>query len=326
MNNQTAIFLDIASVYPGDLDFSLLEKVAEWQWFDDVKPGVNLVEVQNAIETAEIIVSNKVMLGRDVIDRCKRLQLICVAATGVNNIDIEAAKHRNITVCNVRAYATPSVAQHVYSLILALNRRLLSFHQSAKNGNWSSSDFFCYFDEPFDDLEGKTIGIIGYGELGRAVAKMADCFGMNVLVARRQLADGQIDMRKNRVALDELLSASDIVTLHCPLTENNRNLISKTELSLMKSDAILINAARGGLVDEYALLDALNTHQIAGAALDVLDEEPPPVDHALLNYQGDNLIITPHVAWASRASRQRLLDEVAENIRAFQQGKSRNIV
>jgi len=318
----SALFLDKASLYPDDLDFSILDEVASWQWFDNVNPG----DIQHSLEDAEIVVTNKVLIDSRVIANCKQLKLICVAATGVNNVDLAAAKKRGIQVCNVRGYATSSVVQHVFSLILALNRKLFSYKRSVANGDWSHSDFFCYFGESISELEGKTIGIIGYGELGRAVAKVARCFGMNVLLARRHTVEGEPDLREGRTDLKTLLSKSDVVTLHCPLTENNRHLLGEEEFSLMRPDAILINTARGGLVDEMALLSALEKNQIGAAALDVLEEEPPSVNNALINYQMDNLIITPHIAWASKESRQRLINEIAENIRAYQQGPLRNVV
>jgi glycerate dehydrogenase len=199
---------------------------------------------------------------------------------------------------------------------------LPSYSQSVSDGKWSHSDFFCHFGDSFNDLEGKKIGIVGFGELGQSVARVADCFGMEVLIAKR----GSGDTRAGRVDLPILLAASDVVTLHCPLTDDNRHMIGERELSSMKCDAILINTARGGLVDETALLSALENGQIAGAALDVLEEEPPSIDHALIKYQADNLIVTPHIAWASIESRQRLLDEIAANIEAFQRGEPRNLV
>lgn len=319
---SSALFLDKASLYPDDLDFSILDEVASWQWFDNVNPG----DIQHSLEDAEILVTNKVLIDNCVIENSKQLKLICVAATGVNNVDLAAAKKRGIQVCNVRGYATSSVVQHVFSLILSLNRKLFSYRRSVTNGDWSRSDFFCYFGESISELEGKTIGIIGYGELGRAVAKVARCFGMNVLLARRHTVEGEPDLREGRTDLKTLLSKSDVVTLHCPLTENNRYLLGEEEFPLMRPDAILINTARGGLVDEMALLSALEKNQIGAAALDVLEEEPPSVNNTLINYQTDKLIITPHIAWASKESRQRLINEIAENIRAYQQGQPRNVV
>ena len=318
MNKPRAVFLDKASLYPDDIDFSKLENAANWQWFNNS----NSSDIQHCLEDTEIIVSNKIFLDREIMQSCKQLKLICVAATGTNNVDIEAAKQQGIAVCNVRAYATSSVVQHVFSLILALNRKLFPYRESVLNGDWSHSDFFCYFGEPISALEGKTLGIIGYGELGKAVAKIAHCFAMKVLVAKRD----ETDVRSGRSDLTALLAESDVLSLHCPLTEHNYHMISEKELSLMKSDAILINAARGGLIDESALLSSLENNQIGGAALDVLEEEPPSVNHPLSNYHTDNLIITPHIAWASRQSRQRLVNELAKNIQAYLQGQPRNNV
>ncbi len=322
MKKPLALFLDRASLYPDDLDFTALDDVANWQWFDNANVG----DIHHNLADAEIIVSNKVVINGQVIERCKQLKLICVAATGVNNIDVEAANQHGIKVCNVRAYATASVVQHVFSLLLTLNRKLFSYRQSVIDGDWSHSDFFCYFGQPISNLEGKTLGIIGYGELGRAVAKLAECFGMKVLLAQSHNAGVEEASQKDRVDLITLLSESDVVSLHCPLTENNRHMIAENAFALMKPDAILINTARGGLVDEDALLYALKNRQIGGAALDVLEQEPPAVNHPLVNYHADNLIITPHIAWASRQSRQKLVDEIAKNIVAYQQGQLRNIV
>ena len=328
--HPSAIFLDKTSVYPQDLDFSALQAVADWQWFDNANPG----DIQHGLEAVEILVSNKIMLSEQVLSYCKQLKMICIAATGVNNVDLVTARKRGITICNIQAYATASVVQHVFSMILALNRKLFSYQRSAGNGDWSHSDFFCYFGASISELEGKTIGIIGYGELGRAVAKIAPVFGMKVLLAHRHRASkkaNSADEKPARVDLKTLLSASDVVSLHCPLTENNYHMIGEAELQIMKPDAILINTARGGLVDETALLNALRQNQIAAAALDVLEQEPPSVNHKLLAYASDNcspdnLLITPHIAWAGRASRQCLIDEIAQNILAFRQGIPRNIV
>jgi len=324
MNKSLALFLDKATLSPGDLNFSELEKVADWQWFDNA----NTSDIKHSLNNAEIIVSNKVVVDAEVIDSCQQLKLICVAATGVNNVDVDYARQIGISVCNVRAYATSSVVQHVFSLILSLNGKLGVYQESVASGRWSSSEFFCQFEAPVNELEGKTIGIIGYGELGKAVAKVARCFGMNVLVANSykvaNVSDGA--STEKRVSVAELLSTADIVSLHCPLTETNHNMIATAEFSLMKSDAILINTARGGLVDEAALLTALKEKQIGAVGLDVLEEEPPSINHPLINYDADNLIITPHIAWASKQARQRLIVELEKNIRAYQQGLSRNII
>ncbi len=317
-NKPPAVFLDKASLYPDDLDFSKLENVANWQWFDNA----NISDIGFCLQDTEIIVSNKVFLNRKILQGNKHLKLICIAATGTNNVDITAAKQHGITVCNVRAYATSSVVQHVFSLILSLNRKLFAYRESVINGDWSHSDFFCHFGEPISALEGKTLGIIGYGELGKAVAKVARCFAMKVIIAKRNAADE----RPGRIDLTNLLAKSDVLSLHCPLTEHNYHMIGEQELLLMKPDALLINAARGGLIDEPALLHALETNQIAGAALDVLEQEPPAANHPLSNYHANNLIITPHIAWASQQARQKLVNEIAKNILGFQRGEPRNLV
>jgi glycerate dehydrogenase len=334
LTQPQALFLDKASLYPDDLDFSSLENVAQWKWLDNAV--VSDAETQTCLKQAEILVSNKVMLDRAVIASCKKLKLICVAATGVNNVDLVAAQEYGIKVCNVRAYATASVTQHVFSLILSLNRKLSSYKQSAINGRWSQSEFFCYFGEPISDLENKVLGIIGYGELGKAVEKVALSFGMEVLIAESHHAksnadDANVTKANKRVDIKTLLACSDVVSLHCPLTKNNQHMIAANEFSIMKKSAVIINTARGGLIDESALLSVLENNEIAGAGLDVLEQEPPEKGNALINYaqnnkRAENLIITPHIAWASQQARQNLVNQIAENIRAYQIGKARNLV
>ncbi len=344
LEQPLALFLDKASLHPDDLDFSALQGVARWQWFDHAGAGSD-AGMQNDINShdlaqAEILVSNKVQINRDVIESCKKLKLICVAATGVNNVDLAAAQEHGVKVCNIRAYATASVTQHVFSLILSLNRKLSAYKNAVINGSWSQSEFFCYFGEPVSDLENKVLGIIGYGELGKSVEKVALSFGMRVLLAKshnprvlesRKSEDGKSGANNERVDIDTLLSSADVVSLHCPLTQDNKYMIAQRELSLMKKSAIIINTARGGLIDEAALLAALKKNEIAGAGLDVLEQEPPAKDNALINYaqsnkHSENLIITPHIAWASQQSRQHLVDQIAENIRAYQAGVPRNLV
>jgi len=309
MTKPLALFLDKASLYPDDLDFSELEKIADWQWFDNV----HALEVRHCLEEVEIIVANKAVIDAEVIDHCPQLKLICVAATGVNNVDVETARQRGINVSNVRAYATSS-------------RKLGSYRESVTQGRWSRSEFFCQFEAPINELDSKTIGIIGYGELGQAVAKVARCFGMSVLIANSVKAASNKSSTEKRVSMAELLSAADIVSLHCPLTDVNRNMIAADEFSLMKKDAILINTARGGLIDEQALLIALKDRQIGAVGLDVLEEEPPSINHPLINYHADNLIITPHIAWAGKQARQRLISELEKNLHAYLQGQLRNII
>lgn len=311
------VFLDLDSVDTGDLSLeNLTASLPEWQF----NPSTPQQEVVSSLQNATIAVSNKVVLDAQVLEQVPDLKLICVAATGINNVDIHAAQEHGIAVCNVTAYATSSVVQHVFRLILALAGRLKENSQAVLNGQWTKSPYFCLLDYPPVELTGKTIGIFGYGELGKAVAHLAEQFGMKVLIAQRD----QNDQRAGRVPLEQLLPQVDIFSLHCPLTDNNVNLIDEHELSLMSEHALLINTARGGLVNESALLEALQNNKIAGAALDVLAQEPPQMNHPLLNAHLDNLIITPHIAWASQQSRQRLLNEVAKNIQTFLNGEKRN--
>jgi len=316
---QDGVVLDLDSLNNNDLNLDRLKQcLPNWTFYGNTKPE----EVYSRIKNADIVVSNKVVLDKQILSRANQLKLICIAATGTNNIDLKAAKKYHIPVCNITHYATHSVPEHVFRLILSLYGRLMENSAASIQGKWSQSPYFCLLDFPPQDLNGKTIGIIGYGDLGQAVAKIAKTFDMKVLIAKRD----KNDHREGRILLNELLPQVDILTLHCPLTEDNYHLISSQELRLLPEHALLINTARGALVDETALLYALQQNQIAGAGLDVLSEEPPSVDHPLLNSGLKNLIITPHIAWASQQSRQRLLDQLAENIFEFKQGKPRNLL
>ena len=319
MQLERAVFLDVASVHPEDLDTGCLQAaMPNWQW----RHNTTADEVGAAIADADVVVVNKVVLQRPQLEQAKQLKLICAAATGVNNIDVAAASELGVTVCNARGYATSSVVQHVFALLLTLVTRLDAYRKDVKTGRWSASEFFCLLDYPIRELQGMTLGIVGYGELGQAVARVAQAFGMNVLVAKRNAGD----TREGRLDLHALLPRVDVLSLHCPLTDETRGIIGEAELALMKPDAILINTARGGLVDEAALLEALQQNRLGGAALDVLAQEPPSADSPLLQHPLPNLVITPHTAWASREARQRVLQEVADNIVAFRQGKPRNAV
>jgi len=312
------IFLDIDTVDRGDLDLGGLQAtLPEWTFRTTGSGVAKEIPMQ-----ADVLVSNKVILDADIINSTQNLKLICIAATGTNNADLAAAGERGITVCNVRSYATASVVEHVFSMILCLTRNLPQYMQDVERGKWQHSDTFCMLDYPISELTGQTLGIIGYGELGRAVASMGHAFGMTVLVAERRGAPA----RQGRTPFPEVLSRADIVSLHCPLTEDTYNLIGSAELLRMKRDAILINVARGGIVNESALSDALLSGEIRGAGLDVLAEEPPRIGNPLLDLSHPNLIVTPHIAWASRNSRQRLVNETAANIRAFLSGNPRNVV
>lgn len=312
-----AIFLDFGSVSRNDLDCTSLEQaISPWHYYHDSSEQ----EILQRICEAEVVVSNKALINREAIEAAKSLKLICIAATGYNNVDLAAAAERDIAVCNVRNYATPSVAQHVFLLMLSLSRHFIDYHELVKRGGWQSSQFFCPMDFPIHELSGKTVGIIGYGVLGSAVAQVAQAFGMNVLIAEHK----NTTPRPSRTGFDDVIRQSDFITLHCPLSEDTHHLISQRELAMMKSSAYLINTARGGLINEADLLESLSSQGIAGAAIDVIRQEPPAQDSLLLRHQPNNLIITPHIAWASVESRQRMLNLLADNIRNFLQHKPFN--
>jgi glycerate dehydrogenase len=281
-------------------------------------------EVAERIRDAEIVITNKVPVRADAIAAATRLRMIAVCATGTDMVDVKAARERGIIVSNVRDYATTTVPEHVFALIFALRRSLLAYRDSVRAGRWQTASQFCFLDHPIGDLAGSTIGIVGRGSLGRAVADIARAFRMEVLFAGRK---GDPAPPEPHVPFDEMLRRSDIVTLHCPLTPETRNLIGAAEFAAMARQPILINASRGGLVDENALGDALRSGRIAGAGFDVATSEPPPADHPLMELVGmPNFILTPHVAWASRAGQQALADQLVDNIDAFRRGTPRNVV
>lgn len=318
MHFENAVFLDRDSM-GDDLDLSALDSLAsQWNHY----PATTAEQTLARVRDAELVLSNKVLLDRDILAQCPRLKLVCVTATGTNNMDLVAAKELGIAVCNVTGYGTPSVVQQVFALLLALTTRLEEHRLAARDGRWANSPYFCVLGLPFRELAGKTLGIVGYGELGHSVAKVAEAFGMEVIISQRPGGEP----RPGRVALDEVLQRADVVTLHVPLAENTRNLIDAPQLALMKNDAILLNVARGGIVNEQALAEALQTGQIGGAGVDVLSAEPPREGNVLLALDLPNLIVTPHVAWAARESRQRLMDLVVANIQAFLAGERRNRV
>lgn len=312
------VFLDAGSLARPDIDMAPLgHESIVWAYYDFTPRGT----VIERVAEADIVITNKVMVDSAALEAAKRLKLICIAATGTNNVDLDAARRRGVTVCNVLGYATPSVVEHVFTLMLALMRHLPDYQQAVQNGRWQKSLHFSFIDFPINELSGKALGIVGYGELGQAVAKVAEAFGMRILIAERPGAARRAD----RVPLAELLPQADVLSLHCPLTPETRGMISAKELHLMKRGAMLINTARGGIVDEAALVEALRSGRLGGAGVDVLTQEPP-AENPLLADDIPNLIITPHIAWASREARQRLVNEVAANIGAFLQGKARNVV
>jgi glycerate dehydrogenase len=312
------IFLDIDTVDRGDIVLDTLRAtLPEWTFLASGTGNIG-----ELVRDADIVVSNKVLLDKPTLGLAKKLKLVCVAATGTNNVDLAAAAQRQIVVCNVRNYATASVVEHVLGLILCLNRNLPQYLQAVAQGEWQKSAIFCMLDYPIRELAGQTIGIIGYGELGCAVAAMADHLGMQVLVAERRGAP----VRPGRTPFEDVLSRADIISLHCPLTDDTRHLIGQAEFTRMRRNAILINTARGEIVNENELLTALQSGRIGGAAIDVLETEPPSSGNPLLSLSLPNLMVTPHIAWASRDARQRLVDEIALNIQAFLAGSPRNVV
>jgi len=316
------VFLDAATY--GDV--SLQRFIDTWDC--TVHQVTNPDETAQRLSGYSIAVTNKVVIDKNVLSSsaARDLKLIAVAATGTDIIDRVEASRRGVNVCNVPGYATQSVAQFTMALILELSTRAASYSAAVKNDQWENSPVFSLFTYPSLELSGKKLGIIGYGSIGRAVAQMARAFGVEVLVAARPGAEGPT--AKDRVPINQLLSEADLVSLHCPLTPETRNLINRQSLSLMKPTAFLINTARGALIDEAALIEALRKKRIAAAAVDVISKEPPSANHPVIlaAKELDNLIVTPHTAWSAREARERLLKEVEENIAAFLHGRDRNRV
>ncbi len=315
------VFLDTHPLDLGDVNLDPLRSTLDgFDLFARTAPE----QVAERIADAEVVVVNKVVLDADLLRGAPGLRLVCLAATGTNNVDLETARELGITVCNCQAYATASVVQHTITLLLALATRLIDYDTAVRDRVWQRASAFCVLDYPIVELEGKTLGIVGYGELGRGVARLAEALGMRVLVAARP--GKAVDERDWRVPLDELLPQVDALSLHCPLTSQTQGLIGERELGLMRDSAFLINTARGGIVDEQALAHALRHEIIAGAAFDVLTEEPPRDGNPLLQPDIPNLILTPHSAWGSREARQRAADQVAENVRRFLEGDPVRVV
>ena len=312
------VYLDGYTLNPGDLSWAPLEKLGNFSVYDRTKPE-DLLE--RAAE-ADIILTNKVVLDAQTMARLPRLRYVGVTATGYNIIDVKAAQKQGITVTNVRGYSSPAVAQHTFSLLLALTNRTELHSQSARAGDWTNATDWCYWKTPLVELSGKTLGLIGLGDIGMQVARIALAFGMRVLAHRKSSSAAGEDIEL--VELDRLFQESDVVSLHCPLTDQTSNIINVSSLDKMKNSAYLINTGRGGLIDEHALANALNEGQLAGAGVDVLSTEPPQADNPLLTAQ--NCIITPHIAWALSESRQRLMQLTAENIAAFLMGTPINVV
>lgn len=311
------VVLDGYVLNPGDLSWEPLKRLGQCAIYDRTPPGQTAARAREA----GIVITNKTVLDADVIDALPELRYVGVLATGYNVVDTAAAARRGIVVTNVPAYSTDSVAQMVFAHLLNLTQHVAEHADGVREGTWSACEDFCYWQFPLVELAGRTMGVIGYGRIGRSVARCADAFGMKVL-AHDPLAE--IDTPAEPAALDDLLAASDVVTLHCPLTEATRGLIDADRLARMKPSAFLINASRGPVVVDGALTAALNAGRIAGAGLDVLSSEPPAADNPLLTAR--NCYITPHIAWATRAARSRLMDIAVDNVRAFLAGRPKNVV
>ncbi len=281
-------------------------------------------QVAERIRDADIVITNKAPLRREAIEAAPRLQLVAVAATGTDVVDLDAYARRGVTVSNIRNYAVNTVPEHTFALIFALRRSILACRDAVIAGRWQESSQFCFFDFPIRDLAGSTLGIVGDGVLGRAVADLGRAFGMRVLFSAYKGVSGMGPLYTD---FDEVMRVSDVVTLHCPLMPSTRNMISRREFELMERKPLLINTARGGLVDEEPLVEALDGGRIGGAGSDVATVEPPPADHPLMRLAArPNVIVTPHVAWASQEAIQALADQLVDNIEAFWSGSPSNVV
>lgn len=307
------VILDGATAKGKELDFDFLNQFGDVTYYDTTSNE----DVLSRAKDADILVINKIVMDKDTLAECKNLKLITILATGYNIVDIEAAKALGITVCNVPYYSTDSVAQLTFAFILEFACKLSLHTQSVARGDWQRCKDFAYTLDTLHELSGKTLGIIGYGSIGKKVAQIGKAFGMNVLIGTRTPVEGC-------VSKEEVFKNADFVTLHCPLNEQSKLMINEKSLALFKPTAYLINTARGGLIDENALAAALNSGKIAGAALDVLTSEPPEADNPLIHAK--NCIITPHMAWASLEARVRLLHATEDNVRAFLQNAPINKV
>jgi len=307
-----AVILDEKSFNPGDLNLDGLIALLppeQWQRYDSTSPNQRLGRLQNAT----IAIANKVVFDADLLKQLPHLKLILLTATGMDNVDRDYCKANGIAFYNVTDYCTGAVSQHVFSLILALSTQLISYNKFSKKGNWSQSGQFSSLKYPVYELEGKALGLIGYGSLAKGVEKLALAFGMDILISERVGATASSD----RLPLAELLPKVDILSIHCPLTPETRGLINTAEFQLMKQSAFIINTSRGAVIDNQALANALKKGEIAGAGIDVLDQEPPPITHPLLADDIPNLIVTPHTAWSAVEARQRVIDKVAINLSSW---------
>ena len=314
------VILDARALNPGDMSYDAVRQFGEVTEYERTD---SLEDTIARIGDAEIVLVNKVPITQEILDACPNIRLICVLATGYNIVDVDACAQRKIPVCNVPSYGTAAVAQFTLALMLELCHQIGYHSQAVHQGKWCASTNFCFWDTPQMELGGKTLGIVGFGRIGQAVAKLGQAFDMRVITYSRT-PKPELAHLAEFVDWDTLLAESDFLSLHCPLFPETANMINADSIAKMKDTAFLINTARGGLVDEIALRDALVSGKLAGAAVDVVSAEPMKADNPLLG--APNCIITPHIAWAPKESRQRLLDCVVENIRCFLDGKPQNVV
>lgn len=313
---EKIVFLDSASII---VDIRRPAFPHQWEQY----PATSAGQTVERLKDATIVITNKVLLRRETLVQLSKLKMVAVAATGVNNVDVDCCRERGIVVANIRNYSVHTVPEHVFMLMLALRRNLLAFRADVCNGAWQKSEQFCLFTHPVRDLHGSTLGIVGNGAIGTAVAQIALAFGMQVLLAEHK---GVAQVRTGYTAFDTVLQESDVISLHLPLNEQTRHLIGTAEFARMKPGALLINTARGGLVDEAALLEALRSKRIGGAGFDVLEKEPPAQGHPLLDLDMPNFIMTPHIAWSGREAMQTLADQLIANIEAYAAGTAQNRV
>lgn len=319
MNKIKIVFLD-HNTFPDEIQLKEISYSNEIIYYPHTTPD----EIADRVKDADIIITNKVKITADVLTKAKKLRFIAVAATGTDVIDLKACSKKGILVANIRNYAVNTVPEHTFALMLALRRSIVVYANSVKMGEWQQANQFCYFDFPIKNLAGSTLGIIGDGVLGKAVAEIAKAFGMKVLFSAYK---GTTNMGPLYTPFEDVLKQSDIISIHCPLLESTRNMIDVAEFSQMKPSCLLINTARGGIVNEEALCDALITGVIAGAAFDVTQNEPPKKDDLVMKLTNlPNFILTPHISWASIEAVQSLADMLMDNIESFLAGKPQNIV
>lgn len=311
--------LDAYTTQPGDLDWSALENLGQVEIHARTSPD----QVRERCRGKQILITNKVLLTRELLSELPDCRLVCLLSTGTNAVDLEACRERDIPVCNIPAYSTDSVAELVFALLLEWARGVAAHADAVRRGEWTRSEDFCFSLSPQRELRGKTLGLIGFGDIAQSVARIAGAFGVKIL-ANTPHPEGKPDLGQKFVDPDTLFRESDIISLHCPLTADTEKLIHAGRLELMKPGAVLINTGRGGLLDESAVAAALHSGKLGAALLDVLSTEPPQADNPLL--QAPNTFITPHIAWATRAARSRLIEILTGNVQAFLEGQPRNVV